>query len=146
MKKEMLTVVATVVFSITGLTVVAQENPKAKSARKEIKEGNKDLQEAKRDSISEFEKFKKDASKRINENQTKIIDLKIKKYQKSEELQMEYDKKVLALEAKNQELQNRIDGCACEDPTIWAKFRTQFGKDMDELNRAIQNMTITISK
>ena len=60
MKKEMLTVVATVIFSITGLTVVGQENPKAKSARKEIKEGNKDLKEAKRDSISEFEKFKKD--------------------------------------------------------------------------------------
>lgn len=142
----MITVLASVVFSMTGLTTVAQENPKAKSARKEIKEGKKDLKEAKKDSITEFEKFKKDAIKKISENQTKIIDLKIKKYQKTEDLQLEYDKKVVVLEEKNTELQNRIDGCACEDPTIWSTFRTKFSKDMEELNRAIHNMTVTFSK
>ncbi len=142
----MITVLASVVFSITGHSVVAQENPKAKSARKEIKEGKKDLKKAEKDSVSDFQEFKKEANKRINENQSRIIDLKIKKYQKSEELQLEYDKKVLALEEKNKELQSRIEGCACEDPTIWATFRANFSKDMDELNRAIQNMTVTFSK
>lgn len=146
MKKEMLKVVATVLFSITGLTVLGQENSKAKTARKEIKQGNKDLKEAKRDSISEFEEFKKDSEKRIIENQTKIVELKIKKHQKSDELQMDYDNKVLALEVKNKELQNRIDGCAYKDPTLWEKFKIQFSNDMDELYRGIQSMKDEISK
>lgn len=146
MINKILTFAVTALLTMSGFTALGQENPKAVEARKEIKSGNENLDEAKKDSIADFDKFKKDAQKKILDNQTKIVDLKIKKDSKIEEMQSEYDSKIQELELKNNELQNRMDGCTYEDTNSWDTFKLKFAKELDELALSIQNMSNKITK
>ncbi len=141
MNKGILTLTLTVVMGTFGLNAVGQEDKKAKEARKEIKEGEKDLKKAEKDSIADFKEFKKDALAKIKENQIEIVDLKIDKAIRSEAIKAEYDKKVLALEDKNTELKNRMEGCSYNDISTWEVFKTNFNKELTELQMNIKNAT-----
>ena len=144
MKKRIKSVLPFVVCMLLAGKLLGQENHKAEKAREEIQDGNTKLIEAKQDSISDYDHYKKDALKKIAENQAKIVDLKIKKAIKTEEIQAEFDKKVLALELKNSELQNRLNGCTYDDPTLWATFKNRFTKELDDIENAIKNMTVVL--
>ena len=141
MNKGILTLTLTLVMGTFGFNATAQENKKAKEARKEIKEGEKDLKKAEKDSIADFREFKKDALAKIRENQIEIVDLKIDKSIRTEVIKAEYDKKIVALEDKNTELKNRMEGCSYNDITTWEAFKTSFGKDLSELQLNIKNAT-----
>lgn len=141
MKKTKLTLVVTIVMAVAGFNIFGQENKKAKEARKDVKEANTDLKEAKIDSTADYQKFKKDAEIKIADNQKKIAELKAKKSSENKEVKEKYDAKVVALEQKNNELKNRIEGCKnSNDKTAWESFKIKFNKDMNELGTSIKNI------
>jgi hypothetical protein len=133
MKPKQLAFTLSMIVSGTALTATAQENPKVAQART-------NLEIAKKDSASDFQKFKKESELKIADNQKQIVALKTKKSTESKEIKDKYDKKVLSLEQKNNELKKRIETCKGEDKTTWEKFKIQFTKDMDELGTAIKNI------
>ena len=140
MKKTILTFTITGVIVAASLTVFGQENKKAKEARKDVAQSQKDLREAKTDSAADFKKFKKDAEAKISENQKKIAELKAKKSNDSKEVKEKYDKKVLALEKKNNELKKKIEAADKTQTSMWSSFKREFNHDMDELMHAIKDI------
>jgi hypothetical protein len=139
MKNKILLFAITAMIAMVGLTATAQENKKAADARK-------DLKEAKIDSAEDFQKFKKDAENKIKENKTKIAELKAKKTSESKEVKEKYDKKVLALEQKNNELKNKIDKADDTKTNMWTSFKHEFNHDMDKLGLAFKDMKADNSK
>jgi len=133
MKNKILTFVITGMIVVVGLTATAQENKKAAAARK-------DLKEAKIDSAEDFHKFKKEAESKIKENQAKIAELKAKKSNDGKEVKKKYDKKVLALEQKNNELKNKIKKADDTKTNMWTSFKRGFNREMDELGDAFKDM------
>ena len=138
---------------MVSLSATAQESKKAASARKEVaeakkdlKDAKKDLKEAKVDSAADFQKFKKESEIRINENQTKIAELRAKKHNESKEVEEKYDKKVLALEQKNNELKNKINKADGTKSSSWSSFKREFNHDMDELGHAIKDIGVDNTK
>ncbi len=140
MKKTKLTLVVTIVMAVAGFNTFGQENKKAKAARKDVAEAKTDLKEAKVDSTADFKKFKKEAEIKISDNQKKIAVLKAKQSKDNKETKAEYDKKVLTLEAKNNELKSRIEGCDGNNKSAWETFKIKFSNDMNELGTSIKNI------
>lgn len=146
MNNKILTFAITGIIAMAGLSATAQENKKAADARKEVASVKKDLNEAKIDSAEDFHKFKKEAEIKIKDNQKKIAELKAKKSNDSKEVKKKYDKKVLALETKNNELKNKIEKADDTKTSMWASFKRGFNHEMDELGDAFKDMNADHSK
>lgn len=139
-------VVITGTMLALSLNGVAQQDKKSEKARKNVVEANKDLREAKRDSVADFKKFKQEAELSIKENQKKIAELKLHKMNENIESKEKYDKKVLALEQKNNELKNKIEGCETIKTSMWSSFKSEFNHDMNELGHAIRDIGVDNKK
>lgn len=139
MKKAILTFVVSVVFVAADLKVFSQENKKAAEARQE-------LSEAIKDSAADYKNFVKDAKQKISANESQIEKLKAKKTRDSKEIRVKYNKQVIALEQKNNELKKRIDGSATTKTSMWSSFKREFSNDMEELGQAIKNLGVDNKK
>ncbi len=146
MKKIILKCAVTGFMVVTSLTSFAQQDKKAEKARKNVAEAQKDLTEAKTDSAVDFQNFKKDAETKISENKSKIAELKAKKSSDSKEVKKKYDKKVVALEKKNDDLKMKIEGCGNTKTSKWASFKREFNYDMDELGHSIKDFGVDNTK
>jgi hypothetical protein len=146
MKMKILILAITGAITIASLPLLAQESKKAAGARKEVASAKKELKEAKIDSAADFQKFKKEAEVKIKENQIKIAELKAKKSSDSKEIRQMYDKKVLALEQKNNELENKIKKSGDTKTTMWASFKRHFNHDLAEIGDAFKDMGASNTK
>lgn len=133
MKKQIIKIVFISAIALTSSTAFAQENKQAANARKE-------LREAKIDSAEDFNRFKKQAEATINENKQKIKALKAKKSDASKEEKENYNKKVIALEEKNENLKRKIHGSSKTTTEKWSAFKREFNHDIDELGKAIRDI------
>jgi hypothetical protein len=139
MKKTILTFAITMVMAGVSLTVVGQQNKKAAKARKEVAEAKKDLREAKIDSAADYQRFNTEAQVQIMDNDKKIAELRAKKASDNKEIREKYDKKVLALEQRNNDLKKKIKNAAYTKTDKWASFKREFLHDMSEFVHAFKD-------
>jgi|GEM_PF-2509267 hypothetical protein len=118
---------------LIGLPLFAQQNNKA--------EAQTGVCQTKTDSAS-YEIFKKEAEKQINENQQKIALLKAKELSSSMRVNKKFNKKILALEIKNNKLRKRIGECVNIKPNLWSSFKNKFTQDMKKLGNALDDMAV----
>lgn len=146
MKKANLSITILIVMVITSASVFGQENKKAENARKDIKEAKQDLREAKIDSAEDYQKFRKDAEMTIKANDQKIMELKEKKSSENKEMNEEYNKKVQALEMKNNSLKRKLETSSTTKSSGWASFKREFNHDMNELGHAFKDIGVNNAK
>lgn len=142
MKKTILTLTVTGVMVAASLNTYGQENRQAEKARKDVAESQQDLREAKIDSAADYQKFKKDAEIKINDNQKRIVELKRRKANDNKEVNDKYNKDVLAIEKKNNELNKRIEGSGNTKSNMWNSFKNEFNHDMNELGLAFKDIGV----
>jgi hypothetical protein len=133
MKKQILRITFTTAIALASISALAQENKQAANARKE-------LHEAKIDSAEDFNRFKKQAEATIKDNKQKIKALKSKKSDASKEEKENYDKKVKALEEKNENLKSKIQVSSKTTTEKWVAFKKEFNHDIEELGKAIRDI------
>lgn len=115
----------------------AREN--LKEAKEEVVEAKQELKEAKRDSIAEFNEFKKESELKIKENDKSIADLKIKISKMNAKDKADNQKKISALEEKNTKLKYRLNNYKIEEKGKWTSFKSEFNHDMSELGNALKD-------
>lgn len=137
MKNRTVAFVITGVIAVGGLSAHAQESKKTASAPKTaaIKP---DLKEVKIDSAVDFQRFKKESELRINENMSKIAELKAKK-SSDREVQRVIDKKVFDIELRNNILKKKIRNAGDTKTNRWVSFKQSFNHDMEELEATIKS-------
>ena len=140
MKVKILALALTSAMVAASLITFAQEDKKAKEARKDLSEANKDLKEAKTDSAADYQKFKAASETKIRDNQMQIANLKAKKSTDTKEVKESYDKRVVTLEQKNNDLKMKINGSSKVKTSEWSSFKRDFNQDMDELGQAIKDI------
>jgi len=146
MKNKFLKIPIIVGVVLANFSLIAQENKKAAKARKDVAEAKEDLRLAKTDSVADYQKFKKEAEADIAENAKKIAELKMKKTDENKDVKEKYDKKVLELEAKNNELKKRIEASGNTQSKMWASFKREFKHDMKALGDAIKDIGVDNAK
>jgi Ni/Co efflux regulator RcnB len=150
MKKIILTMAAIATLAVTMATSYGQEPDKqSQKARENLKEEQKDVVDAKKDlavaqkdSVSDYQNFKKESDIKIKNNEKSIADLKVKSAKISQKDQATYQKKVGELEQKNTTLKNELADYKQGTPDKWSAFKTEFNHDMNDLGKAIKDFTV----
>ena len=145
LKNTILTLAISALVAGSSLTVQAQQNKKAAKARKDLKEAKLDLREAKIDSAADYQRFNSEAHVLIMENDKKITELKAQKANDNKEIREKYDKQVMDLEKRNNDLKNKIKGSPTTKTDKWASFKREFTHDMNELGRAFKDIGVNNS-
>jgi hypothetical protein len=83
--------------------------------------------------------FKVDAGIKINANEKRIGELKVKIKTSGKELKIKYDKEVVVLEHKNADLKKKIKEYKYESKDKWEEFKIGFNRDMDDVGNGIKN-------
>ena len=150
MKKIFLPIAVTLLMASSVLTSYGQEiDRKSEKAREDLKEAKldeiaakKDLKEAQKDSAAEYQQFKIDENKKIQNNDNSIADFKARIAKKKKENRAQYEKKLAVLEQKNTDLKKRLVDFKDNGKDNWAAFKREFNHDMDQLGKSIKDFTI----
>ena len=142
MKTKFLALTLTGIMVAGSLSTIAQDDKKEKEVQKDLSEANKDLKEARTDSAADYQKFKMASETKLRNNQMQIATLKAKKSSDTKEVEERYDKRVITLEQKNDDLKMKINASTKVKTSEWALFKREFNLDMQELALAIKDVGV----
>lgn len=150
MRKFFLALAAIAFMSLTIATSYGQApDKKSEKARENLKEAKsdvvdakQDLKEAQKDSVSEYQSFKKESELKIKDNEKSIADLKLKSDKVEAKNKATYQDKIRELEAKNAKLKSNLENYKEDGAAKWTSFKTEFNRDMNELGKAIKDLTV----
>lgn len=149
MKKIVLVVAVISFFMVTNSTTYGQEpDKKSVEARENLKDAKKDLIDAKQelkeaqlDSISDYQQFKKESEERISSYEKNIADLRVKIAKEKKENKADKEKLLAALDQKNIALKKELDKFNDKGKDKWKSFVKEFNHNMDELGKALKDLT-----
>ncbi len=140
-----LTLMAGTVF--TGCQSTAQ---KQDAAQDKVQEARQDLNEAKIEAnaigqelatAEEWATFKSESEIKIRDNEVRITELNVKMKKPGEIFDEAYSKKIANLELQNKEMRTRLTAYE-KSQTNWETFKREFNHDMDELGKALKDITV----
>jgi len=120
---------------------------KVDAAKQELKDAKQDAdaQTIKAANSEEWQLFRAESEKAIRTNEAMIAELKVQKTGASKNLDAVYTKDIATLEEKNKALQNKIDSYD-KNRSDWEAFKREFNHDMEELGRALKDLTVNNKK
>ena len=132
----------TVAMFIAGL-VLAGSNMNRDKYVKDYQDKEKQASQGTKEEKSKFDKewkeFKANAAVKIDANEKRIEQLKVKIKTASKEVKAKYDKEITALEQKNVELKKKINEYKYEGKDKWEEFKQGFNREMDIVGKAIKD-------
>jgi len=151
MKKLIITlVVAAPLLTATIITGCQSSAKKETSARENVQEAKQELKDVQKEAnkeaqklanAEEWETFKSDAELTIKNNEIRIAELRVKLNKQGTMLDPMYEKKIATLEQQNKDLKKRIEDYE-KNQSDWETFKREFNHDMDELGKALKDLTV----
>jgi len=143
MKKTILTMAAVAFFAVTATTAFGQNtDKKSDKAREDLTQAKQDLKEAQKDSVADYQNFKKESEARFVKNEKSLADWKVKIAKSDENRRAEYEKSLAALNQKNADLKKRMVDYKQNGETKWSLFKSEFNNDMDDFGKELTDFTI----
>jgi hypothetical protein len=139
-----------ILFAGTFLTSCQSAVDKADKAQIEAQEAQQALKEADEEAKLEAQKalnaeewrvFKSDMEMQIVKNENRIAELKVQLKKPGKVLDKVYEKRIDALEQQNKDLSIRINAYE-KNQSDWASFKREFNHDIDELGKALNDLTV----
>lgn len=112
---------------------------KVDSAKSELKDAQKAA------TAEEWEAFKVESAEKIRINELSIADFKDRMSTSEAQFDALYAEKIDKLEKQNKNLQARIDNYESRRDN-WASFKSEFNHDVDELAKALNDLTVNNKK
>jgi hypothetical protein len=131
-------IVLMVVPILTGFYL--NQDEKVKAPQDNGKQAHQGLKNAKSGFDKEWSEFKSNAESKINANEKKIDEFKVKVKTTGKEFKTKYDKEVVVLEQKNVDLKKKINEFKFESKVKWEEFKQSFNNDMDVVGKSIKNL------
>ena len=130
----------------SSATKVENAEDKLQEAEGEVLDAKLDLNRAINDSVTEYQKFKKEAEEKIIAQEKSIAEFKARIAKEKMENRAKYEKKLAELEQKNSDMKKKLDDYKDEGQSKWEKFKTEFNSDMDKLGKAFKDLTVNNDK
>jgi phosphoenolpyruvate-protein kinase (PTS system EI component) len=119
---------------------------KVEQADANVAEAKKDLVQAQNEYAVELSNFKQETDKTISANEKKIYDIRIRMEKDKMSAKEEYKRLISELEQKNSALKQRMDSYQDESQVQWDLFKTEFNKDMNDLQESLNNFFVVNKK
>jgi len=118
-------------------------NEKASEVSAEMNESTTDgsLAQENAAKAEEWKAFKTETEIKIRDNNTLIAATRVKMKKTGQIMDALYEKRIDDLEAKNKSMQSRLNAYDA-NRSDWNKFKTEFNHDMDELGKALKDLTV----
>lgn len=125
----------------TSKEEAAQDN--VENARENLDDAKGELTDARKAATQEeWEAFKASTNATINENEMKIADMKARMKKTGSSIDAQYDKKIEALEQKNDDIKIKLENYKNDSKSDWESFKEEYNRDMNELGQAFKNLTV----
>jgi len=108
---------------------------KLENAQENLDQANQKLQQAVLDSTNEYSRYKTEAQAKLTANELKIAELKAGLKADKAEMRLKYEKQLVAIEKKNQDLKISI-------ADYKEKFKESFNRDLDSLGQSISRIKV----
>ncbi|TDD98433.1 sll1863 family stress response protein [Flavobacterium cellulosilyticum] len=134
---------------MVGLLLVGckPETKEEKEANENVLEANDTLTLAKKnDNTKEWQAFKISTDSIINENEIRITELKTKMKNTGKSIDAKYEKNIDLLEQKNSDLKVKIEKYKKQTNSDWQSFKREFNHDINEIGKALKDLTIDNKK
>ena len=92
-------------------------------------------------SAEEWQTFKAESETKINDNEIRIAELKEKMKKSGKTMDELYAQRIDTLEQKNKDLRTRMANYE-QNQSDWESFKREFNHDMDELGKAMKDLTV----
>jgi uncharacterized protein HemX len=135
--------ILTAILLIAGLALTGfyiNRDKKVENVQDKGKQSNQDLKNAKTGFDKEWHEFKSDAELKIDANEKRIGEFKVKIKTSGKEFKHKYDKEVVVLEKKNVELKKKIKEYKYEGKVKWEDFKKGFNYDMDVVGKTLTDL------
>jgi uncharacterized protein YeaO (DUF488 family) len=144
MKAMIFVLVAAALFtggiSFSGCQTAAQKE----QAAQDKLEASRLVEEAKAIELAkakEWNEFKSEYEAKIQDNEIRILELKEKMRKSGKKVNEALAQRIEKLEQKNKDLRIRIANYD-QSQTDWESFKREFNHDMDELGKALKDLTV----
>jgi len=140
-----ITLMAGTIFTGCQSSVQKQDAAQAK-----VKDARQDLNEAQKDAnaigqelatAEEWATFKCESEIKIRDNEIRITELNVKMKKPGETFDELYANKIANLELQNKEMRTRLTAYE-KSQSNWETFKREFNHDMDELGKALKDLTV----
>ena len=115
---------------------------KVQSVRANLGDAKNNLNEIQAEQEADYQQFRKDAEEKLDAQDKSVAEFKARVATEKRENKAEYEKELLELEKKNTDMKKRLDEYKAEGKDKWEAFKTEFGRDMENLGAAFKNLTV----
>jgi hypothetical protein len=120
---------------------VENAEEKVENAEQKTENAQQDLNAANEAYKADIEAYKSEQANRIAANNKAMADFKARKDYEKMMAKAEYKEKMAALEAKNADMQLKLDNFQDEGATKWDKFKEEFNHDMDAIGDGFKDLS-----
>lgn len=144
--------IAAALIAGTINTSCQSQAERKEAAHEKVQDEKKDLREAREKERVETEKaataeewktFRAENEIKIRDLENRIDELKIKLKKPGKALDAHYEKRINELDVKVRDLRAKIDNYEKENThSNWESFKREFNHDMDEIGKALKDLTV----
>jgi uncharacterized protein YPO0396 len=146
MKKSILKLTA--ILFTASLLVTSCNTPaeKVEAAKEKVANATDELNNANQIYLSDVETYRIETRDKINANNESISNFNARIESEKKEVKADYKKKIAELEAKNGDMKKRMEEYRSDSKENWESFKSEFNHDMDELGKALKDLTVNNKK
>jgi Ni/Co efflux regulator RcnB len=149
--KKLVLIMAVVAFTAGSITAFGQTPDKqAVKARENLKEEKKDvvvakkeLNTAKIDSVSDYQKLTKEADIKFKSNEKCVADLRAAIIKSNSKDKVADEKKVSIMEAKNTSLKKELADYKVSGQKEFSTFKSRLDKDLSDLAKELKDFKVS---
>lgn len=119
---------------------------KVENAKQDLKEAKAELSQEQKDSVENFLSFKRVSEERILANEQIIEAYKNRMKTEKQKIKKNDQKRVDELEQRNIDMRKKIADYQANGKDNWEAFKLEFNHDMDDLGKALKNLTVKNTK
>lgn len=141
MKNTVKVLTISALFSMAFLTACSSSSEKLEDAKEDVTEANEKLDEAEIAYLNDIEEYKRETAAKIAANDQMIADFQVLSEKEKKANSADYQKKVAELKAENEAMKTKMDNYTAQGNEQWVEFKKEFGNDMVELGRALNDFS-----
>ena len=150
MRKTILSLALLTMTAGTVLVGCKDASKEEKEARENVQDAKENLDDAKVElsaarraaTEEEWKAFKDSTNQVIADNEKRIAEMKSNLKKTGKTIDSEYQKKIAALEVKNNEIKTKLEMYKNDADSDWQSFKKEYHRDMDDLGNSIKNFTV----
>jgi DNA-directed RNA polymerase alpha subunit len=146
MKKTKMILGSAIFLAGAVFTSCSNSAQKVENEKEKVVDANESLEEANEDYAEDMAVYRKENAERILANDKRIAEFKAKIAVQKNDAKLKYEEQIGDLERKNIEFKKKLDSYEEPGADKWIAFKAEFSRDMDELGKALKDLTVKNNK